>query len=424
MKVRQFRKLPVIVHEVLKAIGVVAGQLGYSAYLVGGIVRDIIIGTENLDLDIAIEGDAIRFARIFAARTGSVVRNPTRFGTCKIESKAFGTIDLASTRTEIYPHPGALPLVQPADIKADLGRRDFTINAMAICLNPHSYGLLVDPFGGHEDISKQLLRVLHEKSFTDDPTRILRGIRFAARYGFKFERGTARYLSDCLKGGCLKTISGERIFHEIELICRERQVASALAMLARKGILDALDGDARKENLAKYLRKVSIGIQRLRPCLDEREVEAWVIWFGALFAGLSSRRMQRVISHLRPPGRAKRLLLWLASDCKRLLRVLRQSHKDSYKTTRILNKVPMEGLVHLYSLSGTSERKAVLKYACYWRHVRPSLSGEDIVRLGVSQGPMVGKILERLTKLRLMGRIRSRKDEIETIRELLKGRRN
>ena len=162
----EFRKaLPPAKHELLRAIGRLSLDLGYRAYLVGGIVRDLMLGRENTDLDIAIEGDAERLARTFARKTGARMKAPTRFGTCKLDSKAFGKLDVASTRGETYRVSGALPDVYPAGITEDLRRRDFTVNSMALSITPGSYGRLLDPIRGAEDLKRGKLKVLARQGY-------------------------------------------------------------------------------------------------------------------------------------------------------------------------------------------------------------------------------------------------------------------
>jgi len=420
MKLRQFRSaLPGVVHEVLKAIGVLADDMGYSAYLVGGIVRDMIIGAPNLDLDIAIEGDAISFAKAFAARTGSVFKNPTRFGTCKVETKAYGQIDFSTTRSETYRRPGALPEVYPADIATDLGRRDFSINAMAISLSPRSYGMLVDPHRGYDDISKRLLRVLHDRSFQDDPTRILRGVRFAARYELRFEARTARLLRDCLKQDCLHTISGDRVFHEIRLICSEPTAIRGLAILGRLGVLDAIVFRFRySRDFVANLRRVKAALARLRPHVED-EIEEWVVWFATLAVGSSPRMVERRLQYLRPPSHASQVCTWLASSLKSTLRKLDRSKRDAYRVSLCLRGVPLEALIHLYAVSGREHRRLVSTYLSKWRHVKPLLTGGEIVRMGLPQGQLIGKVLGTLTRLRLLGKVRTREHEIEVVKTLI-----
>ncbi|MBM3255763.1 MAG: CCA tRNA nucleotidyltransferase, partial [Candidatus Omnitrophica bacterium] len=162
----------------------ISAKVNMPAYLVGGFVRDLMLGEKNLDLDIVVEGDGIRFAEELAAALGAGLIRHVRFGTATILIGVDSKIDIATSRREHYPKPAALPLVQKGGLKDDLARRDFSINAMAISINKTSFGELIDFFGGPADLSRKKIRVLHSRSFIDDPTRVLRAVRFEQRYAF------------------------------------------------------------------------------------------------------------------------------------------------------------------------------------------------------------------------------------------------
>ncbi len=205
-----------------------ASKLGQRVYLVGGIVRDLLLGYPNFDLDLVTEGDAVELAKRIARINGAGLVIYPRFSTAKIKSGDFA-IDIATARSEIYARPGALPAVTPSSIEKDLFRRDFSINAMAISLTAEDYGQLLDPHRGKDDLHSHLIRILHPDSFSDDATRILRAIRYEQRLGFNLERETARLLKRDIS--MLDTISGDRIKHELELIFREEHPEHAIKRL-------------------------------------------------------------------------------------------------------------------------------------------------------------------------------------------------
>lgn len=219
---------PADVMSILEKVGALAGSLNYRAFLVGGVVRDLIIGNRNLDLDIAIEGDAIRLGREIAGEIGASIVAHKKFGTCTLSAGEGLKIDFATARKEVYRKPGAMPDVQPSSLEDDLRRRDFTINAMAISLNNPDFGRLVDFFDGVRDLKAGRVRVIHNKSFIDDPTRIFRAIRFEARFGFKIEDNTETLIKDAVRLGSLNKVSGGRIRKEILLIQKEPHPRQAL----------------------------------------------------------------------------------------------------------------------------------------------------------------------------------------------------
>jgi tRNA nucleotidyltransferase (CCA-adding enzyme) len=185
-------RLPKGIIGILKDLGEIADELDLNAYLVGGLVRDVVLKRENLDVDIVIEGDGIQFARVFAERSGAKVRSYPKFGTAVVVMPDDFKLDIATARIEHYESPAALPEVMLSSLKRDLFRRDFTINTLAVHLNKAHYGTLIDHFGGMRDIKERSIRVLHNLSFVEDPTRILRAIRFEQRFGFKIGKLTDR----------------------------------------------------------------------------------------------------------------------------------------------------------------------------------------------------------------------------------------
>jgi tRNA nucleotidyltransferase (CCA-adding enzyme) len=411
------RALPGPTHRALRLIGRIADRAGYGAYLVGGIVRDIALGYPDTDLDVMIEGRADEVARRFAREFGGTFKKRTEFGTCKVETEALGTIDFAEARTETYRHPGALPEVEQSDIDRDLWRRDFTINAMALCLNPGRYGTLRDPCGGLADLRHGRLRVMHRESFTDDPTRVLRGIRFAVRHGFEFDRGTGALARACIEGGGLGTISGKRIYREIRLICAEPAAASGLRMLARRGVLGEVLG-------AGWSAKQCDGIWRglgaaltATGAISEVAVRQWVCWFASLFTGLSRDRAQQVSDHLNLPRDVRDVCLWVATNLAPASALLRRSGLgNAYRVRRALDLVPWEGLVVLWAASPIEARRVLAEYLIRWSKIAPCLSGGEIATLGCGEGPQVGEMREAILRLKLGGKLATREEEIAFVK--------
>jgi len=220
--------------KIVSDSGRLASQLGFQAYLVGGPVRDLILKHPKVDLDITVEGNGIHLAEKFSAlqRGSKLVRYPA-FKTATVRLSDGSMVDFATARKETYSKGGAFPKVVPSHMTDDLFRRDFTINALAIAINPESWGKILDPFGGVPDVRAQRLRVLHEKSFLDDPTRILRLARFKARLGFKVERKTLTILKEAVKAGALDTIKPQRYKKEFDKILKEQKHQDAIQCLKR-----------------------------------------------------------------------------------------------------------------------------------------------------------------------------------------------
>jgi tRNA nucleotidyltransferase (CCA-adding enzyme) len=414
--------------------------MGYTAYLVGGIVRDLALGRENVDLDIAVEGDAWRLAAVFARKTGAAAKGFTRFGTCKVESKAFGTLDIAAARAELYRSPGALPDVRASHMGDDLARRDFTINAMALCLAPGTYGRLLDPFGGLDDLAGRKLRVLHPRSFEDDPTRVLRGIRFAARYGFAFETGTLRLLKSCIIEGCLGRVSGTRVFADLKLISSETRAGRAIGLMKRYGVTASLGAAVHCGPRCdkRYMTKVERALAAVQAAASEAAATTasgrggrltregfrplvWLCRFATLFAGLGESEADRLASRLSLPKRVREVCAWVASDLDRTHRRLKGMKRASpYRVVKVLRSVPPEGIVHIFAVSGRRERNLIEVYLKEWRHICPGLTGHQVVALGIAQGPLVGKILDGILRLKLQGGLATPTEEIAYVRRRAK----
>ncbi|HVP58855.1 MAG TPA: hypothetical protein VMU02_12240 [bacterium] len=421
----KFRKsLPASRHQVLRAAGLAAQESGAQAYLVGGIVRDIALDYPDTDLDIVVEGDALAVARMFAARVRGQAHGVTKFGTCKVEAQGLGTVDFATARSETYEHPGALPRTRPADIQSDLVRRDFTINAMALALNPSRYGELLDPCGGLADLETGRLRVMHGRSFIDDPTRILRGARFAARYGFRFERRTRSLAQACLADGGLGSISGKRVFRELSLICMEPRALRGLRLLDRQGILGLVfgrrSGARKRQRLWGQLGGAAGAIGR---SAGRDFARAWVVWFASCFVGLGRKRAGQLAISFNLAKDVRSVCLWTAADHRRTgARLGRLNREQAYRVKRLLDAVPAESLVILYADSGRAGRKLIRTYFTTWRKVSPLVTGEDMASLGIGQGPAVGAILDRIVRLKLAGLLTTREAELAYVQRAAKSR--
>ncbi len=222
--------------ELLRAAGTIAQEKRMGAYLVGGPVRDILLKAPLVDIDIVVEGKGMEVARSFAVAFGGKVVVYPAFKTATVTLPGGRQVDFATCRKERYVRPGAFPKVAPAKIEEDLKRRDFTVNAVAVAVDPAHWGTMIDPFGGVKDIGSKKIRVLHEKSFIDDPTRMLRAVRFKERFGFEMEKKTMRLLKEAVAGGAIKTITAQRYKKEHDKILKEPRSLAMLACLRTWGI--------------------------------------------------------------------------------------------------------------------------------------------------------------------------------------------
>ncbi|MEN6545497.1 MAG: hypothetical protein ABFE07_05590 [Armatimonadia bacterium] len=238
MEVRLLERVGTRQAELLEQVGLLARELGLSAYLVGGAVRDALLGCSSLDLDVTVEGEALQFAARLAEITGGSLTSHDRFGTAVLELEDLH-LDFATARRETYPEPGALPVVEPAAIADDLVRRDFAVNTLAIRLDRDA-DQLFDPLGGYQDLQAGILRGLHERTFSDDPTRIIRAARYAARFCWQIEPQTMNWLLAAVQASTLATVTLPRIWGELQRLLLEDTAPAAVELLDCWGALDQL----------------------------------------------------------------------------------------------------------------------------------------------------------------------------------------
>ncbi|MDP7285684.1 MAG: CCA tRNA nucleotidyltransferase, partial [Dehalococcoidales bacterium] len=296
-KIKQ--QLPSGLVDFLRQAGEIADEKGQHLYLVGGVVRDLLLERANLDLDLVLEGNAITLARQLAAITEGKLTIHKHFGTATIKWDD-GRADLSTARNERYSHPGALPTIRPDSIEIDLARRDFTINAMAVSLSPNDYGRLIDPYWGRDDLNQGLIRILHRRSFIDDSTRIWRGLRYEQRLNFNLEHGTLRQLKR--NSPMLQTISGDRLRHELELILKEEIPEK---VLLRTGELNVLPGLHPSLKADQWLTEKFVKARRITQASPS-------VYMALLTYRLKSRENEKFISSL--------------NINKSLTKILRDSH--------------------------------------------------------------------------------------------------
>ena len=257
--------------------------------MVGGFVRDLFIRQDNLDVDLVIEGDGIAFARTFAARYGARARVFQKFKTAVIIFPDDFKIDVATARTEYYDSPGALPIVEYSSIKMDLYRRDFTINTLAVNLNPEEFGMLLDFFGAHRDLKERCISVLHNLSFVEDPTRVFRAIRFEQRFGFRISKLTINLIHNAVKNNFFDRLSGVRLFHELELILHEENPIPAIARLAELDLLKAIHPRLWfDEGTRNMLERVQAVLSWMDLSYLEEKYERWLVYFLGLVEPLNT----------------------------------------------------------------------------------------------------------------------------------------
>ena len=374
-------------------------------YLVGGAVRDLLRGARHIDIDIAVEGDARSAARVLADRLHGTLREHERFGTATVSAEGL-SFDLATTRTEVYSEPGALPTVFAATLADDLRRRDFAINAMAVALSRDDLGHLYDPCGGLADLRAGTVRILHSGSFLDDPTRLLRAVRYEARLGFAMDEDTERAARAAIAEEAMSTVSGARVRDELMDLLAELDAPSAVERMRDLGLdralHPALDPDPELVASAS-LGAAAIGADRALAALAAlcaaapEELDLWV-------AGLHLEARDRdAVSRAARVGR--RLAVQLAS------RDLMPSELRA-----LVAGEPPEALALALAMGAPTE--PILRWVTELGGVRLEISGDDLIVGGVPQGPAIGRALEETLRRKLDGVVSGREEELATALEL------
>jgi tRNA nucleotidyltransferase (CCA-adding enzyme) len=386
----------------------VAG-LPAPVYLVGGAVRDLMRGEQPLDVDLAVEGaDAAAVARLLAERLGgTVTEQHERFGAAQFRAGPW-PYTLTRTRRERYPAPGELPVVAPATLGEDLGRRDFTVNAMALHLRGDSLGRLEDPHNGRADLGAGLLRVLHEGSFLDDPTRLLRGLRYCARLAAELEEGTARLALEAIDAGAPTTVSGTRTGHELMYMLGETDAPAAVRLMGALGLDHALH-----ERLTADAELVA-----------SAELGCYETGGDRVLAGLaalcirSPLELATWLDTLGLTAPQRRTVVWAAECGPRLPANLRAVRSPS-ELHDLLDAEPPESMALALATGAPSE--PIVRYLRELRPVRLEISGADLLAAGVPESPAVGRALAETLRRKLDGELSGRDAELAAALELAGG---
>jgi tRNA nucleotidyltransferase (CCA-adding enzyme) len=379
-------------------------ETALSLYLVGGAVRDLLLDNAHLDLDLAVEGNVEDLGRELARRTGGRAVFHPRFGTATVRGRGF-QLDLAMTRRETYERHGALPTVEPALLIDDLARRDFSINALALRLTAPA-GELIDAFGGVADLHAGLIRALHERSFQDDATRMLRATRYAARLHFVIEPLTRVWLEQDL--AYLDTVSGPRLRHELMLMFEEECAVDAALLAAGLSLLPRIYPGLRlDDHKASAWREALTG---------PRHGEWDELGFCLLADPTDHEAVRSLAVRLHLAGRFERAL----SDLVRLHALSDKLATDSpSEVVGLLDGLAISAVWAYAVLAPGKAGEAGRRYLEEWRRVRPALRGDDLLTLGVSPGPAVGEMLKELRAARLEGRVANRADEVDFVQRSL-----
>lgn len=409
------KTLPVYILNYLKKAGNIAKELGYNAYIVGGVVRDMVLGYENLDIDIVIEGDGVKFARRFAKEYSARVAVHEVFKTATVIFKNGLKIDVATAREEYYKLPGALPTVEQSSIQLDLYRRDFTINTLAIKLN-NRFGELLDFFGGLKDIKEKKIRVLHMLSFVEDPTRMFRAVRFSARFGFEIGQQTDRLIKSAIKLDILSKVDRGRIFHEIVLIMNSKCVKCSFEMIGKYRLIHSLNKNMMiDKRILNYIEKCEYIISNCDFLCKAQKIKkemVFIIMLEYLF-----RKNLSFSKEIGADDKTCRISKELSYEFKNITNMLNSSHSNA-EIYKILNSIPIEGVLSLYALNNKNDKIKI--YLNTLLHKKPIIRGKDLIELGFKPSKIFSVIINDVFENQLNNKINSKYEALEFVKNKYK----
>ncbi|RJR33801.1 MAG: CBS domain-containing protein [Desulfobacteraceae bacterium] len=413
-------RLPRRVAKILADLGTAADALGFNAFLVGGFVRDLLLQRENFDIDVVIEGDGIRFAQEFGRIYGIKVRSHQKFGTAVLIFPDGFKIDVATARIEYYDSPAALPNVEESSLKMDLYRRDFTINTLAIKLNKRDFGGLIDYFGGVKDIKEKVIRVLHNLSFVEDPTRVLRAIRFEQRFGFKIGKLTHSLMKNAVSINSFKGVSGRRLFLELRLILSEQEPFKAIQRMDEFDILKVF---SPRLNLTPEMGAIMGEIKGVLSWFNllylDESYDPWKVYWHGLTSGIDQSGLKELAARLQLGQTEEQGLVKPRLGLAQTLETIeRLSEEENHSLYTLLSQYDNETL--LYGMARSKSQKLKRNISTYFtklKGTRTLLRGRDLKGMGMRPGPLYKLVLDTLLKARLEGEVTTREDEVRFVRE-------
>lgn len=394
--------------ELLQHAGKIALQSGGQAFLVGGAVRDVLLGLKTTDIDVMVQGDAKYVSSKLSELAGGKTVGHNTFETVMLETDSGIKIDFATARTEYYPSPGALPVVSSSIMEKDLIRRDFSINAMAVALSPDAFGEVVDRFSGITDLENKTIRVLHKLSFRDDPTRIFRAMRFAARLGFCLDENTDELLRDAVSKGAISTVSGNRLKKELQLIACENKACEIVCFLNKYDIGEALCSGLIFNTvlLEEWPRELN-RVDRL----DSIDQSMWKRFLASIVFSVPDDVLSELSLRLALEKSEKSILKTSGSV---FIKEVSESLKAAEKTSAVaqaLSGIPKEVIECIYVSDSDGARKKLDLYK-ERKTIELEISGNDLAAMGYEKNSFMGDVLQKLKDMKIDGELVSRDEEL------------
>jgi tRNA nucleotidyltransferase (CCA-adding enzyme) len=418
---KYFARLPQELKKIISLARQVSLQTGMPAYLVGGSVRDLILGGKNFDLDITVQGDGVIFARRLAEKLKVELIIHERFKTATLILPQDFKLDVATTRSEIYPLPAALPQISAGGLREDLARRDFTINTLAVKIDSGRKNEIIDLFGGQTDLAAGKIRILHALSFKDDPTRVLRALRFSCRFGFKIEPKTLALLKTAINQGYLAKVNPHRLRDELILLLKENDPFKPIKALSSLGALSCIFPKLKVDRATQILfKRLTLQMDWLAENFPlRRPLDRWLVYFAILLAPLNPAQIKQAINRLGlRKGEAKRLLAYYQGRSK-LIGVLSKKELAPDKIFYLVEPLSYETIILLKAtVKNKNLQKHIFDFFSIYNGMRICVGGDDLRILGVLPGPEYQKILAKVLAAKLKGQVNGRQTELALVKKL------
>jgi tRNA nucleotidyltransferase (CCA-adding enzyme) len=408
------------IQNIFEAVSNTAMELKCKAYLVGGMVRDLVLGKQNFDIDIVVEGDGIIFAKKLSEILSASIKTYEKFKTAVLILKNGQRIDIASARIEYYEKPAALPVVKMGNIKQDLARRDFTVNTLVLSLNKKDFGSILDFFGGRKDIAAKRIRVLHKLSFIEDPTRIFRAIRFEQRLGFKMDRQSEKLAISAIETNIFSKLTGIRIREELISTLSEEKPWKALKRLHELGVLKkiGINREITGENI-NYIKKVLKKYKYLKlEVLPGKRIEKWRLILAVLLMESSANYVKQWCLEMKIKSKDLSVIFESINKFESTKKSLSKKIWLNSKLFKLVHDLPSE-LLAIIAGESMVHKSNVERYLKKISNIRLEITGEDLKNLGYRPSKEFKMVLENLLVLKLDGKLKTREDELTRAKEML-----
>ncbi|MEK7431626.1 MAG: hypothetical protein AABZ74_00720 [Cyanobacteriota bacterium] len=407
--------------EIIKKIGYISEKNNFTSYIVGGLVRDIIRGElKDIDIDIVTEQYAPELAKYVAKELKGELVVHEKYGTAKVKISKTKNIDFTTARTEIYEKPADYPQVSFSNIKNDLFRRDFTINSMAISINKHSFGDLIDLFDGYNDIKEKKIKILHDKSFIDDPNRIFRAVRFKQKLGFEIEDLTKELAIKTIEMGIFDYFINDRIKNEIKISFSNdynpiENIKELYNLNTLRLFCPEIDFIVLEKELINLYDNIVFFDEKLNIKANE-----WVLYLSLIINKIDKKENFDKIVDLIRFEKTELTFLNETLNYNNVINILSAKNITNYEIYSTLKKLSHDNLIYIISLSGDSYIKTlILKYITELKDKNLILTGNDLIKLGFKQGSQIGLILDKLKEEKINSHNFTHEDEINFVKTFL-----